>query len=160
MVVNYLPSQRDLTSSTAPPTYRSSPLHLLWSDIKLFFSYAYTLPGIVVPLGPWESGALDELYPSLANIFDITVHMVLIASQLAVLVSIPICIVTPVPLGVFILYLAVWFSLNYIFCLVINGRKPSLLSRTDLGSGGFQEKHEDEQWIFLNGVAVGYVSPT
>ncbi|KAI9802389.1 MAG: hypothetical protein M1833_001895 [Piccolia ochrophora] len=155
MSVNFLPGQVDCTSSTIPLPYTSSPLRLLWSDIKLFFHYAYALPGIIIPLGPWGSGALDELYPSPANIFDISLHLVLVAIHLLVLISIPVCLFVPVPLGAFVLYITLFLSVNYLVCLSLNGTKSTLESEVELGPRSVLNQHNDERWIFLNGVAVG-----
>ena len=156
MTVFFLPAQVDCTSSTTPLLYTSSPLDLLWSDIKLFFHHAYTLPGIMLPLGPWGSGELDELYPSPANLYSIFLHVTLILGQLLVLISIPLFLFSPIPLGLFVLYLTIFSSVNHAVCLLLNGRKLTLESRIKLDSSSFPHQHKDEQWIFVNGVAVGY----
>ena len=153
-----LPSpQSDCTSSTAPLPYTSSPFALLWSDIKLFCYHALAVPGIVLPLKPWSSGPLDELYPSLANLYAITLHVFLIFAQLLVLISIPICLFFPIPLGLFVLYAAIIYMFNYFFCFFLNGKHPTLQSRVKLDCHRFFDRHEGEQWIFVNGVAVGYI---
>ena len=156
MVVEYLPAQIDFTSSTVPLPYTSSPVKLLWADIKLFFHYAYALPGIVIPLGPCPSGPLDELYPSVANIFDITLHIILISMQLLFLLWIPVCLIIPMPFGIFVLSFAVGMVINHVVCLLLNGWKPIVESTIDVSQF---PNHDDERWIFLNGVAVGYVIP-
>ena len=155
MAVEYLPAQIDSTSSTVPLPYTSSPMRMLWADVKLFFHYAYALPGIVIPLGPYPSGPLDEMYPSMANTFDITLHMILILMQLVFLLSIPLCLFLPVPLGIFALFVAVALSMNHAICRILNGRKPILESNMDVSA--FPDR-DDERWIFQNGVAVGYVT--
>ena len=156
MSVHFLPGQLDCTSSTTPLPYTGSPFGLLWSDIKLFFQHAYALPSIVVPLGPWGSGELDEIYPSLANIYDITLHLILMVVQMMMLTSIPLFLISPIPLGLFVLYLLIFFSANHAVCLLLNGRTPTLESQVSLDPSRVPKQYEDEKWIFLNGVAVGY----
>ena len=160
MTVNFLPAQVDCTSSTTPLPYTGSPTGLLWSDIKLFFYHIFALPSIVVPLGPWDSGALDELYPSLANLYAISLHAVLIVAQSLVLLSIPICLCFPIPLSTFVMYIIIVYLTNHYICLLLNGKKPTSESLVELDRRGHSDKHEREQWIFLNGVAVGYYFPS
>jgi hypothetical protein len=150
MVVEFLPDQLNNWVSTAPRPYTSSPLELVWIDILLFFRLFWALPNIVVPLWPTPSGALDELSFTAKNLLDIGIHVLLICMQLIFLVSLPFCIV--VPLGWVALYVAGFLLMNAAICRVLNGSKPSLTSKTNLEHF---PKHDDERWIFLNGVAVG-----
>lgn len=102
---------------------------------------------------PCRSGALDELYPSWQNICAITVHAILSVAQLIFLASIPLALIVPVPFGLTVLYIAAFLVGNYYICLVLlNGTHTQLESSIDLS--GFTA-HDDEEWIFLNGVAVG-----
>lgn len=147
--VGYHYSQIDHTRSSRALTTTLSPIHLLRSDIVLFFKHFLALPGIVFPLCPWRSGPLDELYPSNANIVAISTHTVLIFLQLFLLVFIPICVVFP--LGW--LYVAGCLTVNRALCYLLNGpRNKVFLSKVKLGR---LPKHDNERWIFINGVAVG-----
>lgn len=111
------------------------------------------MPNIVWPFTPFGSGPLDELYPSRQNIFAIVVHLILSIAQLAFLVSIPLALVLPIPFGVAVLYIVGFLVVNYILCLfLLNGHQAELESSVDLSQF---PSHDDEKWIFLNGVAVG-----
>ena len=140
-----------------PLTYTGSPLKLLASDILLFFRWKPYLPNIVIPLWPWPSGDLDEIYPSLANIFDITLHSILFVTQAAFLISLPFLLT--VPFFLYVAYMGAFIALNTVVCRLLNGQIPEggLKSTEDDHSRAWA-RHDDESWIFLNGVAVGYVS--
>ena len=150
MVVEFLPDQLNNWVSTAPRPYTSSPWELIWIDLLLFFRLFWALPYIVFPLWPTTSGAFDELSFTRENLTDIGLHVLLIFMQLAFLVSLPFCIV--VPLGWVALYIAGFLFVNSIICKALNGSKSFLTSQTNLEHF---PKHDDERWIFLNGVAVG-----
>jgi hypothetical protein len=141
-------SPAELLRSTAPLPYTSDPWALFFSDIALFVINAWSIPFVVWPFTPCNSGRLDELYPSRANIFDLTVHVVLALAQLTFLVSIPLCGFFPVPFSVVILYVIGFLITNYLLCKVLlNGLKPTLESQADISH--FPDPREDEMWIFL-----------
>jgi hypothetical protein len=138
-------------------SYTGSPLKLLASDILLFLRWSAYLPNIVLPLWPWPSGDLDEIFPSLANIFDITLHSILFFTQAAFLISLPFLLT--VPFFLYAAYIGAFIALNTVVCRLLNGKIPEggLKSTEDDHSRAWV-RHDDESWIFLNGVAVGYVS--
>lgn len=152
MQVRYLPSQVDATASTAALPYTASPFALLWDDSLLFLRHILRVPGIIWPLHPWGSGALDELYPSWQNLVEITLHTVLIILQLLFLVSLPLCLFYP--LFAVAAYVGTFLLLNRLICLALNGRQKFLTSNVNLDH---LPKHAEERWIFVNGVAVGYI---
>ena len=140
---------------TAPLSYTINPWRLVWNDILLFLVHVTYLPSIVFPITPCRSGKLDELHPSSSNIFCILVHLVLSIAQLGFIVSLPLSLVWPAPFGIatFILYILGFITANKILCnWLLNGDRPILRSKVDLTRF---PKHDDERWIFLNGVAVG-----
>lgn len=140
---------------TAALPYRCNPWRLVWDDIQLFCSQAAYLPYIVWPVTPFNSGALDELYPSPRNLFCISVHLVLCAAQLAFIVVIPAFLFWPAPFGLlsFVVFVFSFLAINQLMCSwLLNGKRPILNSQVDLSRF---PKHDDERWIFLNGVAVG-----
>jgi hypothetical protein len=103
----------------------------------------------------FPSGPLDELCPSPENIYCIVFHTILIINQSAFLLSLPfLCLV---PFATFVTYVGVFTSVNYLVCRKLNGNIP----QGALESTYFQERrqwdldHPNEEWIFLNGVAVG-----
>lgn len=150
MSVRFLPSQVDETASTTALPYTAAPLALLWSDLVLFLSFISYLPGLVLPLYPWGYGSLGELYPSWRNIVELVLHIWLIIVQVLFLLSIPLCIFYP--FAAVLAYIAGFILLNALFCRILNGREPFLTSKVNLDHF---PKHDEERWIFLNGVSVG-----
>ncbi|KAG4217905.1 hypothetical protein PC116_g33615 [Phytophthora cactorum] len=51
--------------------------------------------------------------------------------------------------------IAVFFAVNRLLCFFLNGKTITFTS--DPKYAPALEEHAHEQWIFLNGVAVGYV---
>ncbi|CAG8263887.1 unnamed protein product [Penicillium salamii] len=136
------------------PQYTGSPRQLFVYDIKLFFRNILYLPLMFFPLAPWPSGPLDEQYPSLKNIFDISLHLILFVVQLAFLISLPILIYLPVSL--FVSYIVGVLFLNYLVCQLLNrGIPEDGLKSTEDEYTQEWERHDDERWIFLNGICVG-----
>ncbi|KAF1975232.1 hypothetical protein BU23DRAFT_503818, partial [Bimuria novae-zelandiae CBS 107.79] len=150
--LNIIPRQF-LNSHTAPSPipYTGSPLLLCLADIRLFFSLAWSLPGILIPVTRWRSSALDELYPSLPNLISLALHGFLIIFQSLVLLSLPFLIL--LPLWGVILYLAAVYAVTWITALLLNGTEDVLHSTVDLGEEG--KRHAGECWIYLNGVSIG-----
>jgi hypothetical protein len=134
-----------------PHSYTDSPMVLLrhdvWSALKLF---AFS-PFIVFPLSPLSSGKFCELYPSKANLWNIFLHVLLIFLQLPFILSVPFWIVFPV--WTVIIGVSVFWAINQTICYLLNGSKLQYLS--DPKYARSEENHKHEQWIFLNGVAVG-----
>jgi hypothetical protein len=160
--------------TSKPLSYTSNTFHLLLNDILLFNKLSITWPitagllSIVLPLSPYPSGTLDELYPSWQNIWAIGVHAILFIGQCAFLVSLGAFLFMGVPA---ILY----FAYIIIFVLVNIGLSNLLLNRgsqkgkywvagkeyaknpDDDGESWVSKdpSHEGEKWVFINGVAVG-----
>lgn len=104
----------------------------------------------------FHSGPLDELYPSFSNIHDITVHLFLIITQSAFLLSLPF--ISFFSFQFFVAYVGIFVATNYVACWRLNGWMPQgyIWSRPNLSELGVSiHDHEKEEWIFLNGVAVG-----
>ena len=159
MAVNAFVYRSQAGGATATPlAYTGSPLQLLLFDLRLFSRNVVYLPCIFLPFFPWPSGPLDELYPSTANIVNIAVHTLLFIYQLAFLMTLPI-LAYVLPVTAFILYIAAALWLNKLFCLHFNKGIPEdgLKSTEDEYSQQWAS-HDDEYWIFLNGICVGLVS--
>lgn len=105
----------------------------------------------------FHSGPLDELYPSLANIRDITFHVILFVTQATFLLSLPF--LSFISFNILTAYIIGFVTLNYFVCYCLNGFMPSgYIQSTDFPEAAqWDQEHPNEQWIFLNGVAVGYV---
>lgn len=131
-------------------TYTGDPLSLLWHDVASAFSLILYFPTIVMPMSPLNSRHFCELYPSIPNLWSMLLHVILVALQLPFLLSIPLWIFLPVWLVLF--GVACFLVVNWGIWLLLNGTKMEYSSNPAYASN---EGHEHEQWIFLNGVAVG-----
>ncbi|KAI9052655.1 hypothetical protein LZ554_003994 [Drepanopeziza brunnea f. sp. 'monogermtubi'] len=138
-------------SSTTPHSYTGSPWVLLQHDIASAFQYICFLPFIIFPLSSLKSGPLCELYPSSANLYDIFLHIILMLLQLPFVLSVPFWVVFP--LWWVLIGVGVFIGVNEAICWLLNGKEMEVWSKDDYveGRGTF----ENEQWIFLNGVAAG-----
>lgn len=140
-----------------PLSYTAFPWEILNFDILLFFRWSPYLINIILPLWPCLSHDLDELYPSLENIYDIFLHGILFVSQSFFLIS--LLFLATVPFVFYISYIGLFIGLNTAVCKLLNGSIPEDgLRSTDDDYSKAWRGHDDESWIFLNGVAVGYVS--
>ena len=133
--------------------YTDMPWRLLMKDISYFFKYAWALPWILFPLRPFGSGELDELFPSLKNVFCIMVHCILLVLQLIFIVVLPFLVMLPVWTSGLIF--GIFMALNWLLCLLLNGKEVTF--RSDPKYAESLPEHQHEQWVFLNGVAVGQV---
>ena len=137
--------------STAPLPYTSHPLSLVRIDVLLFIRYILFLPNIVAPFRPWPSGELDELCPTRENLIAMGLHLFLIILQVVFILSLGLCFLLPV--GLVVAYIVAFMFVNAAICRLLNGSSKKLhVSKTDLS---MFPSHDDEKWIFLNGVAVG-----
>ncbi|CCC13184.1 unnamed protein product [Sordaria macrospora k-hell] len=108
-------------------SYTDRPLKLMAFDIYYFFKFIWALPYVLIPLSPSDSGDLDELSITRGNLF-----CVVWAAALAI--------------GLFML-------VNYWLCTLLNGTEVEYHS--DPKYAPALPEHAHEQWIFINGVAVG-----
>lgn len=134
-----------------PHSYTGSPLELLRHDIWSALGFFKYLPFIVWPIRPTLSNDFCELYPSWQNLWAMFVHFILILLQLAFILSVPLWLFVPVPM--IIAGVVVFFMINSGFCYLLNGSQMRFKSDPKFTKSN--QKHEKEQWIFLNGVAVG-----
>ncbi|EHA48560.1 hypothetical protein MGG_00837 [Pyricularia oryzae 70-15] len=134
-------------------SYTDLPFRLLGYDVYYFFRFAWAIPYVVLPASPpYISGDMDELSPTRENLFCIVVHAVLIVMQLGfVLVLLPVMVLLPVWTAA--MFIAAFLVCNRLICKVLNGDQPTLTSNPEYAPA--LEKHAHEQWIFVNGVAVG-----
>lgn len=135
-----------------PLRYTASPLRLLCSDTLLGLRCLWALPKVFLPLAPWRSGKLDELYPSPENIFCLAVHGCLVVFQLGFLFSLPLCVIWMLPAVWIMAYAAVVLLVNHAICrFALNGPKRFLVSKVLDPNPA----HRRENWIFVNGMAIG-----
>ncbi|PMD42031.1 hypothetical protein L207DRAFT_485465 [Hyaloscypha variabilis F] len=138
-------------SVVIPHSYTGSPLQLLRQDVASAFGFWKFLPFIVYPFRPQFSGPLCELYPSASNLWSMFLHLILFLLQLPFVLSIPIWIFFP--LWSILGGVAVFWLVNSAIWYLLNGKEIRFPSNPKFAEK--KPKHEHEQWIFLNGVAVG-----
>ena len=134
-----------------PHSYTDSPLKLLRHDVWSALKLLALSPYIVFPISPFGSGEHCELYPSAANLWNILLHTVLILMQIPFIFSVPFWIFFPV--WSVIIAVAAFWAANQTICYILNGSKLQYTS--DPRYAKLKDAHKHEQWIFLNGVAVG-----
>ncbi|KAE9369930.1 hypothetical protein N431DRAFT_547227 [Stipitochalara longipes BDJ] len=138
-------------SVVIPHSYTGSPLQLIRQDVGSAFGFWKFLPFIVYPFRPQFSGPLCELYPSASNLWSMFLHLILFILQLPFILSIPFWIFFP--LWSILGGVAMFWLVNSAIWYLLNGKEMRFPSNPK-----YAEKkpgHEHEQWIFLNGVAVG-----
>ncbi|KAI0474956.1 hypothetical protein GGR56DRAFT_675134 [Xylariaceae sp. FL0804] len=132
-------------------SYTDMPWKLMVLDIKSFFIFAWALPWIVWPLRPCDGGHFDELSLTASNVWCVFIHLILFVLQVLFILALPLAFILPV--YVFAAALAVFFSVNWLLCRCLNGSTITYTSDPEYAQA--LEEHRHEQWIFLNGVAVG-----
>lgn len=132
-------------------SYTDVPSRLLMWDIYYFFQFAWALPWILMPVTPCDSGELSELAVTWPNMFCIAIHAILCVLQVAFILSLPL--VAFLPIYVAAIVIAGFLAVNWALCLLLNG--PDVEYHSDERYARARPEHAHEQWIFLNGVAVG-----
>ncbi|KAI4861460.1 hypothetical protein F4820DRAFT_460909 [Hypoxylon rubiginosum] len=132
-------------------SYTDMPWRLVMWDVKYFFTFSWALPWVVWPVRPCDGGHFDELSFTWENMWCMFIHAILMVLQLFFILILPLALLFPVwMVG---LGLAVFFTVNWLLCLCLNGK--TLTFTSDPKYAPALEEHAHEQWIFLNGVAVG-----
>jgi len=134
-------------------SYTDMPWRLMAYDVYYFFIFIWALPHILFPIAPTDSRDLDELSFTRANLFCIVIHFVLCILQLGFIVALPLMLLLPIWTAV--LAIALFFVVNHGLCMLINGKVVEYHSDPKYASA--KPEHAHEQWIFINGVAAGYV---
>ena len=150
MAVRFLPSQVGRSDQTPVP-WTGDPFKLLWSDLLILLRRWSTIPGIIRPLHLGKAANhFDELYLSLPNIIAMFLHSILLITQTFFLMSLPFCLT--IPSGWVLLYFAAYYAWNCAISRILNGKALRLEPNKNIV---FKDKHDDEYWIYLNGVSVG-----
>ncbi|KAI1332507.1 hypothetical protein F5Y16DRAFT_179268 [Xylariaceae sp. FL0255] len=132
-------------------SYTDLPWRLVLWDIQYFFIFSWALPWIIWPLRPCDGAYLDELALTAANLWCIIIHFLLIIFQLSFLLALPVALILPTYL--FGASCAIFFGINWLLCRSLNG--DTIIYKSDPKYAEARPEHQHEQWIFLNGVAVG-----
>jgi len=135
-------------------SYTDMPWRLMAFDVYYFFKFIWALPYIIMPLTPADSGDLDELSFTRQNLFCILIHFILCILQLGFILSLPALFLLPIWTAV--LLVAVFMFVNKSLCTLLNGPSSSQVEyHSDPKYAPALPEHAHEQWIFINGVAVG-----
>lgn len=150
MSVAFTVSQRGGRDDATPLAWNADPVRLLWSDFRLLCKNLHRVPTIVWPMAAHHR--LDELYPwTFMNVWTLALHVFLVVYQLAFIISIPIIVVIHGPAIWLFAYWVTAMTFNKGICWLLNG--PSYLDSDPCIQ--YAEGHDNERWIFLNGVSVG-----
>jgi hypothetical protein len=141
-------------SSVIDYTHTDLPWRLVTKDIYYFFVYIWALPWIIWPIFTTGCEEFNELAITRENLFCILIHSTLLLLQLSFLLSLPFTIFFPI--WTVVLAIAAFMVVNWALCRILNGSESTYHS--DKKYAQLRPEHDNEQWIFLNGVAVGYVS--
>ena len=156
-----LAESKAMADSATPIPYTANPVLLFVKDLWLFVRNIFTAGGIlsiVIPVTPTPSGSLDELYPSRQNIWAILLHAFLVVVQLLFLASlVPFAIGIPLPI-LYFLYVVFFILGNEYFTVLLNGKRNKRPFQSNHKYVQGRKLNEHEKWVFINGVAVGYVS--
>lgn len=132
-------------------SYMDMPWTLLIWDLRILVNNLWAIPYVAWPLASWWGGSFDELYPSYDNLFTITIHSVLLVIQLAFLISLPLALFFPI--YSLAMFMALFFLINHLFCLVLNGTSSKFYSEAAFTPNPDNFAHE--KWVFLNGIGTG-----
>ncbi|KAH6990468.1 hypothetical protein BKA56DRAFT_610073 [Ilyonectria sp. MPI-CAGE-AT-0026] len=138
-------------SSVIDYSHTDFPWRLFVKDVYYFFVYIWALPWIVWPLFPSGPKEFNELAITPENLFCIFIHLILGILQLLFLVGLPFSIFFPV--WMVAAGIAVFMVVNWGLCRLLNGNTDTYCSDEKYAKALPQHAHE--QWVFLNGVAVG-----
>ncbi len=146
--------------SSKPLPYTANPLLLMANDLLLFLQITITwpiavgLPSIVSPMSPARAGSLDELSISGPNLWCIFQHLVLFVAQAGFIFSLVPFALVGLPLF-YIIYVVGFVVGNKWVSGLINGPRPTELAHSHPSCVKGWPEHDNEKWVFINGVAVG-----
>jgi hypothetical protein len=154
--------------------YTLDPSTLLVQELILFVRVTLdlwhgSLFSIVWPVLPINS-SLDELAPGLCNWWSIVVHIFLLFVQLGYVSFVLIAPILAVPTVLYFAVLVGVLALNVVFCdLLLNDCRGRVFYAGRAFSADWNDEyrklesrdiaHAGERWVFINGVAAGYVQP-
>jgi len=139
-----------------PADVNRNPFRLVLLDLGFVLHLRKLLIKIILPVGPMISGPLDELYPSKSNIKDLTLHIILVVTQIMLLASLPVVAILfwLVPGMVPVLFCIIFWLSTWIVMRFLNGA-PTTECLVGLPDGLEPVNDEHELWFFINGVATG-----
>jgi hypothetical protein len=150
MAISFIPSQKSTNTDFTSLSYTANPRKLLLADLRLCLGKWKFVPGI--PL-PWRLGKdadpYDELYPAWVNSKSVILHVIMGIGQLIFLLTLPLFFFAPF---IWMIWGVFFWGFHSICYRLMNGTTIRLEPSKHIVPVG---NHDDEYWIFLNGVAVG-----
>lgn len=139
-----------------PSDIDAHPFRLVWEDICSVSYLARLLPSIFLPVLPLGSGPLDELYPNCHNLCGVSLHVILIISQVFLTLSLPVALAICwiFPTGVHIAFIAAFTFFTMVIVRLLNG-PPTGRSLIGIPQTRDPVNDETEPWFFINGIATG-----
>ncbi|KAL2846047.1 hypothetical protein BJX68DRAFT_277217 [Aspergillus pseudodeflectus] len=139
-----------------PSDMDSNPFRWVWEDICSVPRLANLIPRIILPLGPFLSGKLDELYPSPPNLRALALQIFLFISQILLLFSLPVGLLAlwALPFVAHAAFYAAFAVITSIVVRLLNG-PPSRRSLIGVPKTRPPVNDESELWFFINGIATG-----
>ena len=150
--IKYIPSQIDpFVGASTRAAHRQNPIRLMVKDTGVLLRSFSFIPNIVSPLITRDKDS--ELYPSLEN-----VKIGLLQALLALIQSLFLVVVIPafllLPGAVFLGGTALCCLTCYLITLPMQG--PSInFANMDDATRALAAQHEDERWVFVNGICTG-----
>ncbi|KAJ0116206.1 hypothetical protein J7T55_005152 [Diaporthe amygdali] len=131
--------------------YTDVPSKLLFWDIYYIFYYAWSIPLVIQPLRPQDGNRFDELAWGWKNAYCVVIHIVLIVMQLGFLMAMPLAFF--IPPWTTTAFMAVFWAVTLLLCRTLNGSRMTHMSDPRYTAG--REAHENEQWLYINGISIG-----
>ncbi|KAI4159867.1 MAG: hypothetical protein LQ342_006195 [Letrouitia transgressa] len=150
--IGFIPPQMDPEASTSTRALRENPLLLFIKDAGILITVLPYLPLLFFPLKTADQSA--ELSISKASIASYAIPVALFAAELAgLLLAIPAFLVLP---GGYFFALLVLFCFSMIL-LALPTQGPRIVhSVVSDDTAESMASHNDERWLFVNGIATGH----
>lgn len=145
--IEFIPSQMDVHSTTTTEAARTSPLRLFTQDVVVLITKLRYLPWTIYPFLTLDPNA--ELSLSFRGVRDIVLQSWLFILGMALVFAVPAFLILPG--AMFIGVAAIYFTLICIAAWPMHGPKL-VYSKMDESTVAKAQQHENERWIFVNGI--------
>lgn len=146
--IKFIPSQMDTLGGTTTEASRENPIRLFFQDLGILITMLPYLPWVVLPFKTSDQTA--ELYNSLKSSRDVFLQCWLFVLEcLMLLFFIPTYLLLPGAL--FLLVATICFLSIVMAAWPMHGSRI-LYSKMDQKILASAQTHENERWIFVNGI--------
>lgn len=149
--IKYIPSQMDPLAVASTRAARQDPIRLMIEDAGILLRLSLYVPKLISPFSTRDKDA--ELYPSLANI-----KVGFLQTLLALIQVLFLVVVIPtfvwLPGGVSLAATVSCCLVCYLITLPMQG-PPINRSNMDDTTKTLARQHENERWVFVNGICTG-----